>query len=471
MDTAHQYREVTVTEYVRYLLGQWRLIAIAALVAAAVAALYSVLLVGQRYAATSSIIATGELSAPPTNLEQIAQGLNLDLSPTTVRPEVELCAAILRSRGVRQQLVAEYKLTDVWGLISEQDALQALEEKTDVQAHRPNVVQIKVELCGLPVAFAREPQNTSTRQLSADLANGYIRALQDKLGDLHLFAAKRKRIFLGKKKTESRAKLQQAEHALQQWESENKLIDAQEAGKLAGQEIVQLQQKQVQAQLEFASVKEEIAKAEQLLSDQPPLQIASLEQEANPLLIQLREKLVQLEADLATAIDIKGETQFHPEVQELRQQLTATRRALAEQQQQQMFIARKVETHNPAVVTLIEQLLPLQIKKEALRAKIQGLKHALTEAEEQVTGLSADAMEYGRLLREVGVREIMYQQLITDYEQALIAEQGEEPQVYVLDEAVLPEQPISPRLGTNVALAAFAGLIISVLGLLSRRGL
>jgi len=304
MDTAHRYREVTVTEYVRYLLGQWRLIAIVALVAAAVAALYSVLLVGQRYAATSSIIATGELSAPPINLEQIVQGLNLDLSPTTVRPEVELCAAILRSRGVRQQLVAEHKLTDVWGLISEQDALQALEEKTDVQVHRPNVVQIKVELCGRPVVFAREPQNTSTRQLSADLANGYIRALQDKLGDLHLSAAKRKRIFLGKKKTESRAKLQQAEHALQQWESENKLIDAQEAGKLAGQEIVQLQQKQVQAQLELASVKEEIAKAEQLLSDQPPLQIASLEQEANPLLIQLREKLVQLEADLATAIDI-----------------------------------------------------------------------------------------------------------------------------------------------------------------------
>ena len=71
----------------------------------------------------------------------------------------------------------------------------------------------------------------------------------------------------------------------------------------------------------------------------------------------------------------------------------------------------------------------------------------------------------------MGVREVMYQQLITDYEQALIAEQGEEPQVYVLDEAVPPEQPISPRLGTNVALAAFAGLIMSVLGLLSRRGL
>jgi len=471
MDTAHQYTEVTVTEYVHYLRRRWRVVATVTLVAAAVAALYTVLLVGQRYVATSSIIATGELSAPPTNLEQMVQGLNLDVSPITVCPEVELCAAILRSRGVRQQLVAEYKLTEVWRLISEQDALQALEEKTDVQVHRPNVVQIKVELRGRPVMFAREPQNTSTRQLSADLANGYIRALQDKLADLHLSAAKRKRIFLGKKKIESCAQLQQAEHALQQWESDNKLIDAQEAGKLAGQEIIQLQQKQVQAQLELASVKEEIAKAEKLLSDQPPLQITSLEQEANPLLVQLREKLVQIEADLATAIDIKGETQFHPEVQELRQQLTATKRALAQQQQQQMFTARKVQTHNPAAVTLIEQLLPLQIKKEALRAKIRGLKHALTEAEQQVAGLSADAMEYGRLLREVGVREAVYQQLITDYEQALIAEQGQEPQVYVLDEAVPPEQSISPRLGVNVALAAFAGLIISVLGLLSRRRL
>ena len=111
------------------------------------------------------------------------------------------------------------------------------------------------------------------------------------------------------------------------------------------------------------------------------------------------------------------------------------------------------------------------IKREALRARIRGLKKALEEAAGQITGLSADAMEYGRLLREVRVREAVYQELITEYEQALIAEQAEEPHVYVLDEAMAPEKPISPRLGTNVALASFAGLVVSVVGVLSRMGL
>ncbi len=468
MSNPEEYRETTIQEYICHIATRWRTITSLTLVAAAVAGLYSILVAGQVYVARGAIIATGELSTVPIGLEKLLPGASLEVLPVAVRPEADMCTAILKSRTVRQQLVRRHKLGRIWGITSEEAAVKVLQEKTHIEVGQPNVVEIEVRLSGAPRVLAGGARNERIRQLSARLVNSYVQALQDKLATLHLSAAKRKRVFLEKKKSQSLMQLKQAEESLQRWESENKLINAQQAGKLATEELVALQQKRVQAQLELEAIAEEIAKAKQLLDEQPQLQIASLEQEANPLIIQLRERLVQLEADLATAVEIKGETEFHPEVEELHQQIEATQQALAQQQQQQMFIARKVETRNPATTALLEQLLPLQIKRQALAAKQDGLKRAIDEAERGIIGLSAQAMEYGRLLREISVREAVYQAVVSEYEQALIAEQAEEPQVYVLDEAVPPERASAPRVSLNMGLAGFAAMIVGLLWALSQ---
>jgi len=232
--------------------------------------------------------------------------------------------------------------------------------------------------------------------------------------------------------------------------------------------VVNPQQQQEQAQLELPTIYREIAKAKQLLDQQPQMQIASLEQEANPLILSLREKLIQLQADLAMAIEVKGETQFHPEVEDSQHQIRTTKQALSEQQRQQMFTARQVETHNPAVDRLLEKLLPLLIKREAVAARSEGLKRAIAEAEKGIMGLSVQAMEYGRLLRDVKVREAVYRAIVNEYEQARIAEQADEPQIYILDAAVPPEGASAPRVGVNMALAVFVAMIVGILWAMSQ---
>lgn len=420
-------------------------------------------MIGPAYTAEGRIIATGQLSSPPTTLEGLAESLKLEMAETAVRPEVDLCRAILQSHSVRQKLVRQYDLELAWELSSEQATVEMLQRCTRIETQAPCVVQVQVRLSGLPWLWARGEANDKVRRLSASLANSYIETLQSRLSEFHLSAAKRKRVFLKKKREETLAQLHNAEEALHRWESANKLISADDARKLATEQLVKLQERYEQIQLEFGATSEEIAQATQLLRDQPQMQIASLEQEANPLILQLREKLVQLEANLAMAVEVRGETEFYPEVEELVQEIETTKEALAEQQRQQMFTSRRVDTHNPAVEALVEQLLPLQIKRAALAAKHAGLKRAIGEAERGIIGLSAQGMEYGRLLREVKVRAAIYQVIGNEYEQALVTEQADEPRVYVLDEATPPEHSSAPRVGSNMALAAFGGMIISTL--------
>lgn len=459
--------EVTITQYIQQVIAHWRVIATIIGAAATVAGLYSMLATGQVYTARSSFITTGELAAAPT-LEGLVQELTLNLVQTAVKPEVAVCQAILNSRTVREGLVKEYDLATMWGVASEEAAIHALGDQTKIEVQKPNVLEITVTLSGLPWVIARGGKNDRVRQLTAALANSYINALQDKLATFHLSAAKRKRVFLKDKVAESLAQLRSAEQALQGWESSNKLINAEEASRLATQGVVNLQQQQEQAQLELPTIYREITKAKQLLDQQPQMQIASLEQEANPLILSLREKLIQLQADLAMATEVKGETQFHPEVEDIQHQIRTTKQALAEQQRQQMFTARQVETHNPAVDKLLEKLLLLLIKREAVAARSEGLKRAIAEAEKGIMGLSVQAMEYGRLLRDVKVREAVYRAVVNEYEQARIAEQADEPQVYILDEAVAPEGASAPRVGVNMALAAFVAMIVGILWAMSQ---
>lgn len=76
-------------------------------------------------------------------------------------------------------------------------------------------------------------------------------------------------------------------------------------------------------------------------------------------------------------------------------------------------------------------------------------------------------LEYGRLLREVKVQEALFTMLITQYEQARIAEARDTPTVQVLDPAIPAERKSKPSIRLNMmmagALALFVGIFLAFL--------
>jgi uncharacterized protein involved in exopolysaccharide biosynthesis len=74
------------------------------------------------------------------------------------------------------------------------------------------------------------------------------------------------------------------------------------------------------------------------------------------------------------------------------------------------------------------------------------------------------SLEYARLYRDVKVQEAIFELLTQQYEQAKIMEVKDTPTVQLLDRASPPEKKTSPRRSRIVIFAAFASLILGVIG-------
>lgn len=72
------------------------------------------------------------------------------------------------------------------------------------------------------------------------------------------------------------------------------------------------------------------------------------------------------------------------------------------------------------------------------------------------------ALEYGRLMRELKVQETLYTLLISQHEQAKLAEARDTPTVQVLDPAVPAEKKSRPRIGLNMAIAGVLAVFLGV---------
>lgn len=76
-----------------------------------------------------------------------------------------------------------------------------------------------------------------------------------------------------------------------------------------------------------------------------------------------------------------------------------------------------------------------------------------------ITSVPALALEYGRLTRDLKVHETLYALLISQYEQAKLAEARDTPTVQVLDPAIPAERKSRPKVLLNVLIACVLSLL------------
>ncbi len=115
-------------------------------------------------------------------------------------------------------------------------------------------------------------------------------------------------------------------------------------------------------------------------------------------------------------------------------------------------------------------MIAWQVSKDTIEARISGLEAAIRRAEESVVELSDEALEYGRLLRTMKIKEALFETLASEYEQALIEEQATEPGFYVIDEPVVPEHPEGPGPVVKMALAGVVGALVGWIWVMGTTG-
>ncbi len=470
-DKTLDQQEIDIRDYWYLISSSWRLWVCTGVIAAIAAVIWGCCIQSAEYAATASIVASGELPSTSPQTRRLVEALPIDLSGGA-GTEAELCRYILETSATRRQVVTQCSLQKHLEVASRQGAAEQLSNRTQTTIENPNIVELRVTLPGSTrlMRLLNKGETTPAAQLTVKVVDTYLTILGERLTQLHLTAAKRKRVFLEEQKEQIRIELGRAEEQLQGWQASHSVMEMSTAGKLATEELVGLQEQQGMTRLQLRAARRHQEGLREQLQQQPEMEPASIVHRANPLVDEIRKKLVNLEAKLAVATEVEGKSRQHPDVRTLQQQIDAATKALSEDQQQAMLKASTTEVANPVVRKLKEELALREASSTALEARIEGLGEAIRQSEQEMAELSGDALEHGRLLREVEIKQTLFETLASEYEQALIEEQAAEPVFHVIDEAVPPERPEGPSPLVQMGLAGVVGVLLTWVWIIASTG-
>lgn len=209
------------------------------------------------------------------------------------------------------------------------------------------------------------------------------------------------------------------------------------------------------AQQKLNYLQEELSKVDAALAQE----VASI---SSPVAEELRQKLIQDQSRLAIFLTKEGYTPDHPELQKLQREIDRTKQQMAEEINKALMVTK--ETFNPLDrrQQLLSDIIVAETEYQIALAKKDGLEQAVEEYSVRMSQLPDAELELARLERDKAINAQVYQMLVSRYEEAKIAEQGKVSNIRVLEQAYMPEDPISPKIRMNILLGILLGIGLGV---------
>ena len=154
-------------------------------------------------------------------------------------------------------------------------------------------------------------------------------------------------------------------------------------------------------------------------------------------------------------------TEEHPDVIRAREELAELKKSL--DREIQSAVNSKSATLTPVQGNLLMEKVQTETAEAVTSASLDALKAKQQEAEGNMSTLSADSVEYIRLLREKNITSEVYTNLVKAYENTRIQEAQESMDIQVIDAANLPREdmPAKPNKKLIVVIGFVLGIMIS----------
>ncbi|MBE9137847.1 AAA family ATPase [Nodosilinea sp. LEGE 07088] len=216
------------------------------------------------------------------------------------------------------------------------------------------------------------------------------------------------------------ADLAAAEQALEAYDrTEGPAIQAALDGSLLGA-ISGGQQQQRQNQIALAGLDSQIQSLQQQLGLTPGEALTASALSADPIIAELR--LLILETETALKLLAPTLREAHPDMQDLRHDLSVYNTLLAERAQEvvggqdlaalpSVSDVRRNSTLDPARAALANQLITLSAQRAALANQQQALNQADGQLREQYASLPNKQLERDRLAQQVALNQALYDQI------------------------------------------------------------
>jgi succinoglycan biosynthesis transport protein ExoP len=259
------------------------------------------------------------------------------------------------------------------------------------------------------------------------------------------------REFIGERLKESKKELEQAETVLEKYKREQKIVAPEEETKAMVDKFAAIDKLAAENTVAMASAQARLGTAQQQLNKEKPGFVAD-----SPLIQQYKLKLAELEVKLVSLSS--NYTEKHPEIMATRAAITETNGRLTGE------ISRVINADAPSMNPIHQGLVQSQIESEAeisaRTAQSQAIKGIISSSEQELNKLPAKEQGLAKVMRDAAVNQEIYIMLAKRHEEARISEVMQPTDVQIIDVAIAPEKPISPKKALNVVITAILGIFV-----------
>lgn len=353
---------------------------------------------------------------------------------------VDYTKGILQSRTIADELIDKYNLMKYFHTTYRSVAEKALATATEIDMTKDGIMQISV--------ITKDPQ------LSANLANGYVDMFKNYSSTNLISIAKKHRIDVQNQLTDLKKKLQDAEADMAVFQATHRTADFTEEAELFMKAYAQLRVQELATRMALQTAKATLGDSKNLVAEHlqaganHPLVIPNL---SDPILMSLRSQLASVYVKYAQAK--ATETPANPELQSYTEQVGNLESAVQTQLRRQVGAAQN---------GVADYLLEPEIKAAELTAKLSATQDGLKQMDRQFESYPTVGLQYVRKERNLKVLESLYVFLSSEFEKARLDEESEDPNLQVLDPAVVPDRKDGPHRTLDLLVGLSIGLLLGI---------
>ena len=257
--------------------------------------------------------------------------------------------------------------------------------------------------------------------------------------------------FLEERTKSAKAELDKAETALQIYKSDHKITSPSDNAKIFTDRMADTEKQAAANQIALEAAQAKLAAINRQLS-------GTAAGSADNRTIQVYNgELAKLEAERISYLD--KYTEKHPKMIEINDRIAKLKEKV--RQEISKVATLQAPTENSVHQKLVAEKFQAESEVAIAQQKAMALQQIINNNNEALELLPEIEKDYIKVARDSQVANEIYVMLAKRLEEAKVAEVMQPNDVQIVDTPTLPEQPISPRKGRTLALAALLGLLLS----------
>ncbi|HMB89295.1 MAG TPA: polysaccharide biosynthesis tyrosine autokinase [Rhodothermales bacterium] len=263
-------------------------------------------------------------------------------------------------------------------------------------------------------------------------------------------------------------RLQETESSLTAFLNKESVIAPDEEGRQLLEKVSELEMLRNQARMELAETNAELRALEAQADDIMPGLADDISSGDELVINQLRQQISQLEVAIQTKYarnpELKDDPSKDPSGQ-LEKDLRALASLQAELNQRTQNLVEGGGSTRNGIGTLSgirERISAKRVQVDVLETRIDQLNAQVGRAQGRLNDIPRKDLILSQLERSRQLNEQLYVALEEELQNAMIAVQSEQGFVEIVDEAIIPENPVRPRVRLNLIMGAVMGLLLGL---------